>query len=122
MAQLVIRPERFTHAVTFTTEKQVRTEIFSARYYYKWALKAECKECGWFSYITRNGDGLFGDDCSLTQRDNDELLQKHHLGHGMFAVPRGEGKVGNNLFFVDEENERWAMKHGKRGWELHPIT
>lgn len=122
MARLIIKPERFTHEVTFTTEKWVRPEVFSARYYYKWALMGECRECGWFLTTVRVGDGLFGDDCSITQYDHDELLQAHHLGHGMFAVPRGEGLVGNDIFFVDEHNERWAMKHGRNGWEFHPIA
>ena len=91
-----------THELTYNMTRHTRTDVFSPNYSYMWMMRADCTECGWYDYTTRNCiQGT--SECSITQEDKNSALSNHHLGRGFYSTKEG-------LFFVDKDFVRMSIK------------
>ena len=107
MSTRVIDVLRHTHTIVH------KYDVFTQNHFEwspprEWHLRSECAECGWSMVTVRvaaeGQPNPFGD------RDTDQHIHLHHLGVGMFAIPRKGGKVGNDLFIVEEDGTRYSLR------------
>jgi hypothetical protein len=113
----VIDGDRFTHEVTYTLTRHVRTDVFSPIYHYKWMMVARCEACNWSYYVSRNcetSNATVG-ECNITQYDKDFALMNHHRAVGIFGIHDGDFK--SHIFVREQNGDEYLMKH-LVGWQV----
>lgn len=102
---------KHSHAITYAVESRKENQ-FMLDPDTTWMLTAECSECGWLHHqtITNRGENPF------TEHHRDSALSQHHLGIGMFVVPKTEG-IGNHLFIREADNSYWRLTYNNGNWE-----
>lgn len=111
MSTIIYDLAKHSHTVTYEVESY-RSNQFMLTPDTLWSLRADCSECGWFhiQHITNRGENPF------TQYHRDVALSQHHLGIGMFVVPRA-GRVGNDIFIREADNSYWQLTFKDGNWE-----